>query len=106
MDVTRTQGSDSPPGVSYGRTRWPQHAEVSVLRRLGRREGYEESTRQIENRGVDVLPFGSRTTVIYCSNAHLVATSPDVPASPQGEVFRWANRKLKAGPLSLLLLMR
>ena len=40
----------------------------------------------------------SRTTVIYCSNAHLAATSPEIPASPQGEAFRWANRKLKQNP--------
>src|ERR1700761_5509134 len=98
MDVTRIQGSDSPPVASDARMRWPQRAEVSVLRRPGRREGCEESTRQIENRGVDALPSGSRTSVFYCSNAHLAATSPDVPASPQGEAFRWANRKLKQNP--------
>ena len=48
----------------------------------------------------------SRTTVIYCSNAHLAATSPDVPASPQGEAFRWVKSEAKAGPFSLLRLMR
>src|SRR3954454_13350151 len=98
MDVTRTQGSDSPPGVSYGRTRWPQHAEVSVLRRRGRREGYEESTRQIENRGIDALSCGSRTTVIYCSNAHLARLRRKFRRVLQARAFRWVNRKLKQNP--------
>src|SRR5579883_502136 len=94
----QTPDSDSPPGVSNGRRRWRQPAEVFVSRRPGHRAGCAESILLIESRGVGALPFGSRTTVIYCSNAHLAATSPDVPASPQGEVFRWVNRKLKQGP--------
>ena len=85
MVATQTQGSDSPPVVSDGRRRWPQRAAVSVLRRPGRREDSEELTRQIESRDVGALPFRSKRTVICSSNTHLAATSPDVPASPQGE---------------------
>src|ERR1700722_7031057 len=94
----QTPDSDSPPDVSSGRRRWPPRAEVSVWRRPTRHEDCGELTRQIGSRGVDAFPFWLRTTVMYCSNSPHTK-SPDVPASPQGEVFRWVNRKLQAGPL-------
>src|ERR1700744_1933561 len=99
MAATRTRGSDSPPDVSAGRRRWRQLAEVFVLRRPDPRGDLEGSPQQIQTRDVGGPPFVGRLPVaVYCSNAHLAATSPNSPASPQGEAFRWANRKLKQAP--------
>src|ERR1700760_4530290 len=96
MDVTRIQGSDSPPVASDGRMRWPQRAEVSVLRRPGRRDGCEESTRRIETRGAGALL--SRTTVIYYSNSHLARLCRTSRQLRKARFSGGLDRKLKQDP--------
>ena len=107
MAAMQSPDSDSPPGALSERRRWRPHAEVSVLRRPDHQEYSEEWTRRIGSRDADAGSVAGRhPIVVCCSNAHLAATSPDIPATPKGEVFRWVRSEAKAGPFSLLRLMR